>query len=66
VLIILNVWAIESTFKTNHFGLPLFAVVAPYEMGIGMPLWTYMLCSLDYLKDARMKSYCNRQNMDKI
>lgn len=36
--IVLNVWAIDSTFKTNQFWLPLYAVVAPNEMGIGMLL----------------------------
>ena len=41
-----NSWAIDSTFKTNQFGLPLYAVVAPNAMGIGIPLWS-MLCSSD-------------------
>ena len=41
-----NSWAIDSTFKTNQFGLPLYAAVAPNAMGIGIPLW-YMLCSSD-------------------
>ena len=41
-----NSWAIDSTFKTNQFGLPLYAAVAPNAMGIGIPLW-YMICSSD-------------------
>ena len=34
-----NAWAIDSTFKTNVFGLPLYAAVAPNEQGFGIPLW---------------------------
>ena len=41
-----NAWAIDSTFKTNVFGLPLYAAVAPNEHGVGIPLW-YMLCTND-------------------
>ena len=41
-----NAWAIDSTFKTNVFGLPLYAAVAPNEQGVGIPLW-YMLCTND-------------------
>ena len=41
-----NSWAIDSTFKTNQFGLPLYAAVAPNAMGVGIPLW-YMICSSD-------------------
>ena len=39
-----NAWTIDSTLKTNQFGLPLYVVVAPNQSGIGMPLW-YILCS---------------------
>ena len=41
-----NAWAIDSTFKTNVFGLPLYVVVALNEQTIGIPLW-YMLCTND-------------------
>ena len=32
-------WAINSTFKTNAFGLPLFAAVLPNQIGVGIPIW---------------------------
>ena len=35
-----NAWAIDSTFKTNVFGLPLYATVAPNEHGVGIPCGT--------------------------
>ena len=38
-----NAWA---TFKTNWFGLPLYAAAAPNNIGLGIPLW-YILCSSD-------------------
>ena len=41
-----NAWEIDSTCKTNVFGLPLYAAVAPNEQGVGIPLW-YMLCTND-------------------
>ena len=41
-----NSWAIDLTFKTNQFGLPLYAIVAPNPMGIGILLW-YMRGSFD-------------------
>ncbi|MCO5564813.1 hypothetical protein L7F22_018481 [Adiantum nelumboides] len=41
-----NAWAIDSTFKTNVFGLPLFAAVLPNQLGQGIPLW-FMLCTTD-------------------
>ena len=39
-----NAWAIDSTFRTNQFGLPLYAAVAPNSQGVGIPLW-YMMCT---------------------
>ncbi|MCO5589061.1 hypothetical protein L7F22_043026 [Adiantum nelumboides] len=41
-----NARAIDSTFKTNVFGLPLFAAVLPNQLGQGIPLW-FMLCTTD-------------------
>lgn len=41
-----NSWAIDSTFKTNAFGLPLFAAVLPNQLGMGIPIW-FMLCTSD-------------------
>lgn len=41
-----NSWAIDSTFKTNKFGLPLFAAVLPNQIGVGIPIW-FMLCTSD-------------------
>ena len=41
-----NAWAIDSTFKTNVFGLPLYAAVLPNQNGIGIPIWL-MLCTND-------------------
>lgn len=41
-----NAWAIDSTFKTNVYGLPLFAAVLPNQLGQGIPIWL-MLCSQD-------------------
>ena len=39
-----NSWAIDSTFKTNVYGLPLYAAVLPNQLGVGMPIW-FMLCT---------------------
>lgn len=39
-------WAVDSTFKTNIFGLPLYAAVLPNQNGVGIPIWL-MLCSND-------------------
>lgn len=33
-----NSWAIDSTFKTNVYGMPLYAVVLPNQHGIGIPI----------------------------
>ena len=41
-----NSWAVDSTFKTNVFGLPLYAAVLPNQNGIGIPIWL-MLCTSD-------------------
>ncbi|MCO5601128.1 hypothetical protein L7F22_055247 [Adiantum nelumboides] len=41
-----NSWAIDSTFKTNAFGLPLFAAVLPNQLGVGIPIW-FMFCTVD-------------------
>lgn len=41
-----NSWAIDSTFKTNVFGLPLYAAVLPNQHGVGMPIW-FMMCTND-------------------
>ena len=41
-----NAWAIDSTFKTNVYDLPLYVAVAPNEKRVGIPLW-YMLCTND-------------------
>lgn len=37
-------WAFDSTFKTNPYGLPLYAGIVPNQDGKGMPVF-YMLCS---------------------
>ncbi|MCO5568072.1 hypothetical protein L7F22_021767 [Adiantum nelumboides] len=41
-----NAWAIDSTFKTNKYGLPLFAAVLPNQLGVDIPIW-FMLCTCD-------------------
>ena len=41
-----NSWAIDSTFKTNAFGLPLYAAVVPNQHGMGIPVWL-MMCTND-------------------
>ena len=41
-----NLWAIDSTFKTNLYDLPLYAAIVPNQDGRGMPVF-YMLCSKD-------------------
>ena len=41
-----NSWTIDSTFKTNQYGLPLYAAVVPNQDGKAMPVF-YMLCSND-------------------
>ena len=42
-----SAWAIDSTFKTNQYGLPLYAAMCPNNRGYGMPIFL-MLCSKDY------------------
>ncbi|MCO5557658.1 hypothetical protein L7F22_011226 [Adiantum nelumboides] len=41
-----NAWAIDSTLKTNKYGLPLFAPVLPNQLGVGISIW-FMLCTCD-------------------
>ena len=41
-----SAWAIDSTFKTNQYGLPLYAAMCPNNRGYGMPIFL-MLCSKD-------------------
>ena len=41
-----NSWALDSTFKTNHYDLPLYAAVVPNQDGKGVPVF-YMLCTKD-------------------
>jgi hypothetical protein len=39
-------WAIDSTFKTNQYGLLLYAAMCSNEHGVGMLIF-FMLCSTD-------------------
>jgi hypothetical protein len=41
-----SAWAVDSTFKTNQYNMPLFGAVCPNEKDIGMPVFL-MLCSND-------------------
>ncbi|KAI5077831.1 hypothetical protein GOP47_0007655 [Adiantum capillus-veneris] len=41
-----NAWAGDSTFKTNVYGLPLYAAVLSNQNGTGIPLWL-MMCTSD-------------------
>jgi hypothetical protein len=41
-----NSWVLDSTFKTNQYGLPLYAAIVPNQDGIRIPIF-YMLCSND-------------------
>ena len=41
-----NAWALDSTFKTNQWDLPLYAAIVPNQDGKGMPVF-YMLCTKD-------------------
>jgi hypothetical protein len=41
-----NSWALDSTFKTNQYDLPFYAVIVPNQDGKGMPVF-YMLCTKD-------------------
>jgi hypothetical protein len=41
-----SAWAVDSTFKTNQYNMPLFGVVCPNEKDIGM-LVLLKLCSND-------------------
>jgi hypothetical protein len=41
-----NSWALDSTFKTNQYGLPFYAAIVPNQDGIRIPVF-YMLCSND-------------------
>ena len=41
-----NAWALDSTFKTNQWGLPLYAAIVPYQDEKKMPVF-YMLCTKD-------------------
>ena len=34
-----SAWAIDSTFKTNQYGLPLYAAMYPNNRGYGMPIF---------------------------
>ena len=39
-------WVLDSTFKTNQYGLPLYAAMCPNARGLGIPIFL-MLCSSD-------------------
>ena len=41
-----NAWAVDSTFKINIFGLPLYAAILPNQLGTGIPIWL-MMCTSD-------------------
>jgi hypothetical protein len=41
-----NSWALDSTFKTNQYDLPLYATIVPNQDGKGMPVF-YMLYTKD-------------------
>ena len=41
-----NSLALDSTFKTNQYRLPFYAVIVPNQDGIGIPIF-YMFCSND-------------------
>ena len=45
-----SAWAIDSTFKTNQYGLPLYAAMCPNSRMLGMPIF-FMLCSADVDKN---------------
>ena len=34
-----SVWAIDSTFKTNQYGLPLYAAMCPNNRRYGTPIF---------------------------
>ena len=42
-----SVWAIDSTFKTNQYGLPLYAAMCLNNRGYGTPIFL-MFYSTDY------------------
>ena len=42
-----SAWAIDNTFKTNQYGLPLYAAMCPNNRRYGRPIFL-MLCSKDY------------------
>lgn len=39
-----NSWVLDSTFKTNQYGLTLYVAIVPNQDGIGILVF-YMLCS---------------------
>lgn len=41
-----NSWEIDSNFKTNVYGLPLFAAVLANKLGMGIPIW-FMLHTIN-------------------
>lgn len=47
-----NYWALDSTFKTNQYHLPLYATIVPNQDGIVVPIF-YVLCSNDIKQDHK-------------
>lgn len=45
-----SAWALDSTFKTNQYGLSLYAVMCPNVRDLGMPIFL-MLCLADVKSD---------------
>lgn len=45
-------WAVDSTFKTNQWGMPLYVGMYPSTSGLGMPIFL-IIWSID--KDNRQK-----------
>ena len=36
-------WILDFTFKTNHLGMPLFRIMSPNKIGLGI----FMICNND-------------------
>ena len=41
-----SAWVLDPTFKTNHWGMPLFGAMYLNKAGLGMPVFL-MICSND-------------------
>jgi hypothetical protein len=50
-----NYWALDSTFKTNQYGLPLYEAIMPNQDEIGIPIFICFVVTLIHIFELLKK-----------